>query len=121
MYIEENKTSYSALVQLHLQDFILCPDGYTSHAQRYRFFTQPAVRTGLLWKILLNGALGLTTPHFAFCGYRLSLKFPLTGKQHNTGSNPLYSSSSRPPYLSPTCSTTGCHKNYLERPQNIET
>ena len=26
-----------------------------------------------------------------------------------------------PPSLSPTCSTTGCHKNYLERPQNIET
>ena len=28
------------------------------------FFTQTAVRTGLLW-IPLNGALGLTTPHFA--------------------------------------------------------
>ena len=36
--------------------------------------------------------------------------------------SPLSSSSfSKPPYLSPTCSTTGCHKNYLERPQNIET
>ena len=35
---------------------------------------------------------------------------------------PLSSSSfSKPPYLSPTCSTTRCHKNYLERPQNIET
>jgi len=32
------------------------PDDYTSHAQGYRFFTQPAVRTGLLWKIPPNGA-----------------------------------------------------------------
>ena len=31
-------------------------------------FTQPAVRTGLLWKIPLNGALGLTTPHFVIRG-----------------------------------------------------
>ena len=28
---------------------------------KYLFFTLPAERTGLLWKILLNGALGLTT------------------------------------------------------------
>ena len=32
----------------------LTPDGYASHAQQYRFFTRPAVRTGLLWKIPLN-------------------------------------------------------------------
>ena len=38
---------------------------YTSHAHRYRFLTQPAVRTGLLWKIPLKGASGLKTPHFA--------------------------------------------------------
>ena len=40
----------------------------TSHAQRYRFFTWPAVRTGLLWKIPPGGALRLTTSHFAFWG-----------------------------------------------------
>ena len=34
---------------------------------------------------------------------------------------PSSSSSSKPPYLSTTCSTTLCHKNYVERPQNIET
>ena len=39
-------------------------DKYTSHAQRYRFYTGPAVRAGLLWKIPLDGALRLTTPHF---------------------------------------------------------
>jgi len=35
---------------------------------------------------------------------------PLTGKQYkrNTGRNPLYPSSYKPPYLSPTCSTTQC-------------
>jgi len=40
-------------------------DGYTSHAQRYRFFTRPALRTGQPWKISLNGALRLKTPHCA--------------------------------------------------------
>ena len=35
----------------------LTPDGYTSHTQLYWFFTRPAVRTGLLWKIPLNGTL----------------------------------------------------------------
>ena len=35
----------------------LTPDGYTSHTQLYWFFTLPAVRTGLLWKIPLNGTL----------------------------------------------------------------
>ena len=38
---------------------------YTSHVQLNLFFTQPAVRTGLLQKIALNGALGFATLHFA--------------------------------------------------------
>ena len=37
----------------------------TSHAQRYRIFTLPAVVTGQVWQIPLNEALRLTTPHFA--------------------------------------------------------
>ena len=41
--------------------------------------------------------------------------------RRKTGSNPPYPSSSNPPYLSPTCSTTRCHKNYLERLQSVET
>ena len=56
--------------RLHLQPGVterrsLIPDGHTSHAQQYQFFTRPAVRTGLLWKIPLNMALGLSNPHFA--------------------------------------------------------
>ena len=57
--------------KLHLQPGAaeirsLTPDGYSSHAQQYRCFIRPAAaRTGLLWKIPLNWALGLTTPHFA--------------------------------------------------------
>ena len=34
---------------------------------------------------------------------------------------PLYPSSYKPPNFSPTCSTTRSQKNYLERPQSIET
>ena len=34
----------------------LTPRGNTSHAQRYRFFTRPVVRTGLPWKIPLKRA-----------------------------------------------------------------
>ena len=52
------------------------------------------------------------------------LKILLVGKtltQRKTESNPLYSASYKPPYLSPTCSTTQCQKNYSERPQSIET
>ena len=45
-----------SLVQL--KEGVLTPDWYTSHAQRYRLFTPQAARTGLLWKISLNGALG---------------------------------------------------------------
>ena len=88
-------------------------------------FTRPDMRTGLLWKIPLNGALGLKTLHFALrvklWGF---LKIPLTWKEYNrrnTGNNPLYPSSYKPPNLSPTCSTTRCHNNYLERPQSEET
>ena len=53
-----------------------------------------------------------------------SLKFPLVKKtitQRKTGSNSLYPSSYKPHYLSPTCSTTKCQKNYLERPLRLET
>ena len=42
----------------------IAPDRYTSHAQWYQFFTQMAVRTGLLWKIPPNGALRLSTPYY---------------------------------------------------------
>ena len=34
---------------------------------------------------------------------------------------PSSCSSSKPPYLSSTCSTTRCHKNNLERPEYVET
>ena len=56
-----------ANVQRIKQDFIfsLTPDWYENHAQGHWFFTRPAVRTGLERKIPLNGALRLTTPHFA--------------------------------------------------------
>ena len=46
-------------------------------------------------------------------------KFPLAGKKYKMkepGSNPLYPSSYKSPYMSPTCSTTQCQKNYLQRP-----
>ena len=51
------------------------------------------------------------------------LKIPLsrTITDRKIESNPLYLSSYKPPYLSPTHSTTPCQKNYLERPQSIET
>jgi len=57
----------------------------------------------------------------------VSLKFHLVGKtltQRKAARfywNSSYPSSSKPPYLSSNCSTTRCHKNYLERPQNVET
>ena len=79
-------------------------------AQQYRFFTRPAVRTGLLWKIPLKGALRLTTPHKGW-----------SYKQRTTWSYLLYPSSYKPPYLSSTYSTTHCKKNYLERRQSVET
>ena len=52
------------------------------------------------------------------------LKIPLFRKtitRWKTGSNPLYPSSYKPHHLSPTCSTTQCQNNYLERPQSVET
>ena len=54
----------------------------------------------------------------------VSLKFPLSWKDYyrrNKWSNPLYPSSYKPLYLSPTCSTTKCQKNYYEKPQGLET
>ena len=54
-------------------------------------FTQPAVRTGLLWKIPLNGALGLTTPHFAL-GVQLWVMWSFRG---NTTLNRMQISSKR--------------------------
>ena len=66
-----------------------------------------------------------TTAHFAkVMQLWVSIKFYLVGKTitlRKTGSNPLYPSSSKPSYLSPTYSTTWCQKNYLERHQSIET
>ena len=58
------------------------------------------------------------------CSYGFSIKTPLVGKtetQRTTGRNPLYTSSYKPPYPSPNCSTTRCQKNYLERTQSVET
>ena len=68
--------------------FLIDFDGYyiartprenTSHAQRYRFYTRPDVRTGLPWKIPLNRA-------FRNFAYEVQLwvnsLIPLTGKQY---------------------------------------
>ena len=52
------------------------------------------------------------------------LKIPLSLNKYNTKENmeqsliPFLLQTS--PYLSPTCSTTQCQKNYLERPQSVE-
>ena len=61
----------------------LTPRGNKSHAQRYRFFTRPDVRTGLPWKIPLKRVSGVTTPHFAY-GVQLWVNslIPLSGKQY---------------------------------------
>ena len=94
------------------------------HAQQYRFFTQLAVRTGLLWKIPPDRALRPANSPFCIRGAVMSFcKTPLrkTITQRKTGSNSLYPSSYKTPYLSPTLSTTRCQKNYLKMPQSMET
>ena len=50
------------------------------------------------------------------CDYGVSL-IPLAGKQYKMKAhNPLYPSSYKPLYISPTFSTIQCQKNFLERP-----
>ena len=43
----------------------ITPDGYTSHAHQYRFFTRLAGRNGLLCTFPPDDAFRATTPHFA--------------------------------------------------------
>ena len=80
----------SSLIKLFYEQLgSITPYRYTSNAQWYRLFTRPAVRTGLLWKIPPDGALRLSTPHFAY-----GIK---TLTQRKTGIfywNPSYPSSS---------------------------
>ena len=59
------------------------PRENTSHAQRYRFYTRPDVRTGLPWKIPLNRAFRDHISHFAY-GVQLWVNslIPLTGRQY---------------------------------------
>ena len=63
---------------------ITTPDEYTNHVQWYLFFTQPAVRTRLLWKIPLKRALqGLQLPILhKRCSYGFP-ESPLTQKEYN--------------------------------------
>ena len=82
------------------------------------------MRTGLLWKIPPDRALRPANSPFCIRGAVMSFcKTPLrkTITQRKTGSNSLYPSSYKTPYLSPTLSTTRCQKNYLKMPQSMET
>ena len=76
--ILQGKLEAQIKTKLHLQlgslKWSLTPCGNTSHAQRFRFFTRPDVRTGLS---------GITTPHFAYeVKLWVNSLIPLTGKQY---------------------------------------
>ena len=86
---------------------------------------------GVLWKIppdvalklltLFNSPFGISSAVVRFLN---SSKSEKTLKQRKAGTfywNPSHPSSSKLPFLFLICSTTWCHKNYLERPQNEET
>ena len=86
---------------------------------------------GVLWKIptdvalrfltLFNSPFGISSAVVSFLN---SSKSEKTLKQRKAGTfywNPSHPSSSKLPFLFLICSTTWCHKNYLERPQNEET
>ena len=60
----------------------------------------------------------------AVMGFLNSAEVGKTLTQRKNWSNPIYPSrpsSSKPTYLYHTCSTTQCHKIYLEWPQRVET
>ena len=60
----------------------------------------------------------------AVMGFLNSAEVGKTSTQRKNWSNPTYPSrpsSSKPTYLYHTCSTTQCHKIYLEWPQSVET
>ena len=79
MRLVAHVVSFRGVANVHRikQDFIfsLTPDWYANHAQRYRFFTRPAVRTGLEWKIPFNGP-GFKAYNSPFCIRGAALGFP---------------------------------------------
>ena len=107
--------------ELHLQLILDQHLRYTSHVQWNRFLH------GQLWGLDYCGRFkAFNSPlciNGAVMGFLNSDWIGKTFKQSRTGIfywNPSYPSSSKLPYLLPSCSTTQCHKDYLERPQNLE-
>ena len=86
----------------------LIPDGHTRHAQRYRFFTRPAVRA-----VEDSSQWGFKAYNSLFwISYGFSLKFPLVGK---TITRRIAIPFTLPPtnllISLHTCSTTRCKMN----------